>query len=694
MKTDTLLIEIGTEELPPKAVKSLGDTFASEIAQLLMQEGFGFSNQVAFFTPRRLAVLIKELTAAQPDQLVERKGPAVKAAFDQSGNPNKAATGFAESCGVSVDELDRIKTDKGEWLFFKSNVPGKAIEQAIPAIVEKALNKLPIPRPMRWGSNSTEFVRPIHWVVLMYGADVVPCKIKNIDTSNTTYGHRFHAPQEIVLSHANDYEPSVNNKSKLQIAKVIVDFESRKNLIESLLKKEATKYDAELNYDDALLEEVTNLVEWPVAITGEFSRSFLKIPQEVLVATMQEAQRYFPLYSKTDHKLLPNFIIISNIESKNPDTVRKGNERVIKPRFDDAAFFWQRDRQKRLDSRLDKLDGILFEKQLGSLLDKTKRIELLVEKLADTVGIDSSLAKRAAQLCKCDLLTEMVNEFPKLQGVMGKYYARHDGESSKVANAIEEHYQPIQAGGELPASNIGCVVGICDRIDTLIGVFATGKKPTGVKDPYALRRAALGVIRISIERELDFNLQEILSHAATLLPAKLKASSQVKEVEEFIYERLQGYFEGYSADTIEAVRNVEPLSLYDFHRRMKAVHNFRNLPEADSLAAANKRIRNILKKTELLPTLKVDSNLLTERAERNLYDNLVKMEASVAPIIEQGEYSKALTSLASLKPTIDSFFDDVMVMDDEDNVRNNRLALVSRVKNQFSAIADISCLQN
>lgn len=690
MKTETLLIEIGSEELPPKALKNLGESFASLVSNQLKQENFAFAEAQAYFTPRRLAVMVTELSSTQPEQLVERKGPALKAAYDKDGNASKAALGFAASCGVNIEELSQLETDKGAWLYFKAKVAGKNIDAIIPDVIENALAKLPIPKPMRWGSNEVEFVRPIHWVVLMYGASVIPCKIKNLATSNTSYGHRFHAPGPIKLSHANDYE------SALQTANVVADFEQRKNIIEGLLCKQADALNATLDYDQALLEEVTNLVEYPSAITGEFSPSFLDIPQEALVVTMQEAQRYFPLYSKSEHKLLPNFITIANIESKNPETIRQGNERVIKPRFEDAAFFWQRDKSRRLDSRVNDLEGILFEKQLGSLLDKVKRVEALSEKLAKEISIDPKLATRAAQLCKCDLLSEMVNEFPKLQGIMGRYYAENDGEPMEVANAVQEHYQPNHAGDAIPASSVSKVVGICDRIDTLVGIFATGKKPTGVKDPYALRRAALGIIRTSIDGAVDFNLPELLTQAANLLPKKLKATSVVAEVEEFIHERLRGYLSdtGYRVDTVESVRSVQPTSLVDFHRRVQAVHEFRQLPEADSLAAANKRIRNILKKIERLPGIKVNSDLLTDGAERNLYEDLIRMEKSVAPIIEHREYNKALASLAKLKSTIDSFFDDVMVMDDADSIRNNRIALVTRVNNQFAAIADISCLQN
>ena len=690
MSTETLLVEIGTEELPPTALKNLGDSFAKFVAQLLEQESFSYENCTAYYTPRRLAVLVNQLNSSQPDQLIERKGPAIQAAYDENGKPTKAALGFAKSCGVSIEDLDQVKTDKGTWLYFKSEVPGKHINDSIAGIVENALNQLPIPKPMRWGDYDTEFIRPIHWVVLMYGSDVIACKIKNLVASNVSYGHRFHAPGPIKLDHAGDYETA------LETAKVVVSFDRRKSNIQAQLEKAASELDAVLNYDESLLEEVTNLVELSTVIVGEFSASFLDIPTEVLVATMQDAQRYFPLYNRTDNKLLPKFIIVSNIASKNPETVKKGNERVIKPRFEDAAFFWQRDKSRRLDSRIEDLAGVLFEKQLGSLLDKTRRIESLAEKLAIEIELDSKLAARAAMLCKCDLLTEMVSEFPKLQGIMGRYYAQHDGEADEVAIAIQEHYQPIQAGGDIPDHNTGRIVAICDRIDSLIGIFATGKKPTGIKDPYALRRAALGIIRIAIKGQIDFDLPELLSHALNLLPDSLSEPPIVDEVEEFIYERLRGYFNelGYRLDTIDSVRSVRPVSLVDFYRRVQAVHEFRKLPEADSLAAANKRIRNILKKIDNIDDPQINSKLLGDGAERDLYENLIAMEKSVAPVIADGEYSKALTSLATLKSTIDVFFDDVMVMDDADNIRNNRIALVSRVNSQFSAIADISCLQN
>ncbi len=689
MSTNTLLIEIGTEELPPTAAKKLSDTLATFVSTQLSEAGFTYSNVTPYVTPRRLAVIITEASNQQPDQNIERKGPAVAAAYDDKGEPTKAALGFAKSCGVEMQDLETLESGKGAWLYFKSVAAGKSLKQVLPEIIEQGLNKLPIPKPMRWGSSEIEFVRPIHWIIVLYGSEVVNCKIKNIAASNITYGHRFHAPEAITLSHADEYQASLLD------AKVIADFHDRKNKIQSLLDECATKNNARLNYSDSLLEEVTNLVEWPSIIVGEFSKSFLDIPQEALVVTMQDAQRYFPMFSIDDQKLLPSFITIANIESTNPDTIKRGNERVIKPRFDDAGFFWNRDKQTKLADRSKDLQGILFEKQLGSVFDKSQRVADLAKSLCEQINLDSQHAVRAAHLCKADLLTDMVNEFPKLQGIMGRYYAQHDNEPAEVSSAIEEHYQPLQSGGSLPSSTAGKVVAICDRIDTMVGIFATGKKPSGVKDPYALRRAALGVVRISIDANVDFDLKVLLQHSAQLLKDKLDTSSAEQEVFEFILDRLRGYFtdQGVKIDTFDAVRSLRPTRLSDFADRIKAVQHFRTLTEAQSLAAANKRIRNILKKAETVSST-VNENLLTECAEQALYKHVTAVEKIVAPKFAARLYSDALTNLAQLRPSIDQFFDDVMVMDENEQVRNNRIALLASVNQLFSTVADISLLQS
>ncbi len=689
MGTDTLLIEIGTEELPPTAAKTLSDSLVLYIADELKKAAFSYSEIKPYVTPRRLALTIHQVSASQPEQDIERKGPALKAAYDEHGQATKAALGFAKSCGVQMQDLQTLETDKGAWLYFKSRIAGKSLEEVLPDIIEQGLAKLPIPRPMRWGDNEVEFVRPIHWIVVMYGSRVIPCKIKNINAANVTFGHRFHSPNAISLSNADEYQ------SVLSKAKVVADFQERKNIILSAIKNIARQYNAVLDFPDSLLEEVCNLVEWPCAIVGEFSPDFLSIPHEALVVTMQEAQRYFPMFSKHDHTLLPYFITIANIESSNPGTIKHGNERVIKPRFEDAGFFWSRDKQHTLASRAEKLKDILFEKQLGSIFDKAQRVQSLAKYLCQQLNSPEEHAVRTAYLCKADLLTEMVNEFPKLQGIMGRYYALHDNEANEVATAIEEHYQPLQSGGKLPSSMAGKIVALSDRIDTLVGIFATGKKPTGVKDPYALRRAALGVIRIAIEEKVDFDLPLFISQSAQLLKNKLDIADSEKEVFDFIFDRLRGYFieQGIAADTFEAVRNSSPTRLLDFADRIQAVQHFRTLSESESLAAGNKRIRNILKKATS-ENLSVDTKLFCEKAEQDLFEQSTQLQESVTTKFAAREYSEALTQLATLRPVIDQFFDDVMVMDEDENIRNNRIALLASVNKMFSTIADISLLQS
>lgn len=690
MKKESLLIEIGTEELPPKSLQALSTAFTDSVTEQLKSEGFTFREALAYATPRRLAICITELIEQQPTQDIERRGPALKAAYDQQGNPSKAALGFAKSCGIEMEQLEKIETTKGAWLYFKSSQAGKSLQEIIAIIIESALQSLPIAKPMRWGDNEVEFVRPIHWVVLMYGKETIEACIKSLNTSNTTYGHRFHAPQAIRIEHPDDYV------SLLEQANVIAGFDQRKAKIKKLIDICADEYNAVLKYEDSLLNEVTNLVEWPTAIVGEFSKTYLEIPQEVLVATMQGDQRYFPLYSKADNKLLANFITIANIDSTNPETIKRGNERVIKPRFEDAGFFWNRDCDTKLADRSAALANILFEKQLGTILDKTKRIEKLAKELAQVLEIDSTAAERAAHLCKCDLTSLMVNEFPKLQGVMGRYYASNDGEPEEVAIAIEEHYQPLQSGAKLPDTNAGKLVAISDRVDSLIGIFATGKKPTGVKDPYALRRAALGIIRITLESEQEFGLYKLLTYSASLFNDSLHANNVVAEVYDFIIERLRGYLQdqGIEPDVFEATHSVSPKSLLDFKLRIQAVDHFRKSVHAVALAAANKRIRNILKnqKTQQLPA--VNHALLNAPEEIDLDKQLERIKALVAPKISQRNYKDALTDMSELKTVIDDFFDHIMVMDEDESIRNNRIALLAKVSELFSSVADISQLQS
>lgn len=690
MNKDTLLIEIGTEELPPNAAKSLSESFALTLSEQLDAAHFEYHEVLPFVTPRRLGVQIKQLSAQQPQQQITRKGPALKAAYDEQGQATKAALGFAKSCGVEMEDLQIQETEKGAWLYFESCVDGQFIDDVLQEFIEHSLKKLPIPRPMRWGDSDAEFVRPIHWVCVLYGSRVIACEIKQRTATNFTYGHRFHSSGKISLAHADDYEQALKD------AYVIADFASRQSVIEQQLEQCAQQHHAVLNYPQSLLDEVTNLVEWPVAVVGEFSQKFLSIPKEVLVMTMQESQRYFPLFNAQDNVLLAYFITIANIESSCPETIKQGNERVIKPRFEDAEFFWERDKNRPLSDRSQDLNGILFEKQLGSLQEKSERVTQLATQLCTMLKINEQASVRAAQLCKNDLLTDMVNEFPKLQGTMGRYYASHDGEDAEVCVAIEEHYLPLYSGGALPATMAGKVVAICDRIDTLVGIFATGKKPTGVKDPYALRRAAIAIVRLSIETEMNFDLTQLLHHAGELLQSKLAVETAVDEVFEYIMERMRAYYQDQTIeqDIFESVRAVRPTHLLDFDQRVQAVRTFQALEESTSLATANKRIANILKKTQHQSEPVIDMALFCEEAEKMLYQQIITLENEVAPMFDDSQYSQALTTLAKLRPSIDRFFEEVMVMDENMAVRNNRIALLQKVNQAFTAAADISLIQS
>ncbi len=697
LEPQDLLIELGSEELPPATLTQLSQAWQEALAEQFKQQGLAFTQITSFYTPRRLAVIVHQLAGHQEDQMIERRGPALTVAFDDEGNPSKALLGFCKSCGLTVEDLQKIETDKGTWLYAKSLRKGLALDDLIQDIIEKSLAALPIPRPMRWGTGEHEFIRPLHWLTLLYGERSLTCKIKGIDADCITYGHRFHAPAAIKLKSPADYE------SALAAAQVIASFEQRKQSILDQLKTISDDLGAILDYEDSLLEEVCNLVEYPNAIIGQFDAKFLDIPQEVLVVTMQESQRYFPLYRKDDKHLLPQFITIANIKSTRPEVIQQGNERVIRPRFEDAEFFWQRDKTQSLESRVDKLNGILFEKKLGSIADKGNRCAQIAAILATKFDINTKLAQRACMLCKCDLLTEMVTEFPKLQGIMGRYYAQHDGEEESLAVAIEEHYWPLKSGAVIPSSQLGQVVALADRIDSLLGIFASGKKPSGVKDPYALRRAALSLVRITIEGKLEFDLNHLLQQAAALLPKTLQNDQLVSDVEAFILDRMRGYLveQGLNKDCFEAVLagreiltdSTASLSLFDCYQRSLAVSGFRSMPEAASLTASNKRIGNILKKIDSSEVVALDAAALTSTIEQKLCTSLDQIETSVEAMVQQQQYTEALHTLAQLKEDIDHFFEEVMVMHEDPTIRANRIALVSRVHRLFTAVADIAVLQ-
>jgi len=690
MSQHDLLIEIGTEELPPKALSKLSASFLAGVKVGLEKADLAFSSIENFATPRRLALLIRDLDDSQPDKNIERKGPALQAAYDEEGCPTKAAEGFARSCGVAVEDLQKQETDKGTWLVFRHEQKGQTTESLVPAIINETLDKLPIPRRMRWSDLDTQFVRPVHWVVLLFGDTIIEAEVLGICAGRETYGHRFHHPQAISIPAPADYEMLLETTGK-----VIADFDRRRQSVRAQVEKEALRLNGTAVINDDLLDEVTAMVEWPVAVAGNFEARFLDIPSEALVSTMAANQKYFHLFN-AEGKLLPHFITISNIESRDVDKVREGNERVIRPRFSDAEFFWNQDRKQRLDARLESLKSVVFQKRLGSVFDKTQRVMQLAAWIADAFEADKTLAMRAAELCKCDLMTEMVGEFPSLQGIMGRYYAQHDNEPEDVAEALDDYYRPRFAGDALPQTPTAQALAIADRIDTLVGIFAIGQIPTGDKDPYALRRAALGVLRILIEKKLDLDLRPLLETAAKQFSPEIKAATAIDQVMTFILDRLQAYYQdkNIKADVLEAVTSIRPSCPLDIDQRIQAVSRFRNLPEAESLAAANKRIGNILKKVEgNLPQV-IEPDLFIEPQEIALFEALNGLSAEVTKLLTENNYESALAQLAQLRDPVDHFFDKVMVMTEDDKLRNNRIALLNQLHSLFMQVADISRLQN
>jgi glycyl-tRNA synthetase beta chain len=684
-----LLVEIGTEELPPTALDRLSTAFMQGIETGLKQEDLAFTQIQRFASPRRLAVLVSNLATAQADRVVERKGPALKAAFDDAGNPSKAAEGFARSCGVTVDQLEREETPKGTWLMFHQNQPGKSAAELIPDIINKSLSALPIPKRMRWGSRTEEFVRPVHWAVLLFGDEVIPAEILGQQTGRITRGHRFHRPDAIEITAPADYLAQLENQGM-----VYADMQQRRELVRKLVVETAEAGGAKAVIDEDLLSEVTALNEWPVPVMGSFDQSFLEVPAEALIQAMQGHQKYFPVVA-ADGSLRPNFITISNIESKDIAQVRSGNERVIRPRFKDAAFFWEQDLKQPLQHHSERLKSVVFQDKLGTLYDKSQRVATLAQVIAEQTDSDPALAKRAAELCKCDLMTNMVNEFPKLQGIMGSYYATRSNEAPEVVAAMKEVYLPRHAGDDLPASNCGRAVAVADRLDTIVGIFAIGQKPTGVKDPFGLRRAALGVLRIMIETPLDIDLEQLLKQAATGLADRVEADAAVNDVFDYMMDRLKAYYadRGITADVIDAVLACRPTRPADFDLRVKAVTEFRKLPEAESLSAANKRIRNILKKSDEEYPAQPDAAIFAEEAERKLFNKVMELTPVVDPLFAAGNYTQALKLLAALRESIDGFFDEVMVNCEDANLRRNRLALLSSLAALFLSAADLSRLQ-
>ncbi len=688
MNKETLLIELGTEELPPKSLKTLATTFFDQIKSQLDSANLEYSDIKWFATPRRLAVKVINLDEKQQDKEIEKRGPAVNVAFDDAGNASKAAEGWARSNGITVEQAERLVTDKGEWLLHKAVQVGKSIEDLIPDMVNQAVNKLPIPKPMRWGSSRTQFIRPVHTLVLMYGDKVIAGETLGVKSNNLVTGHRFHHEGLVTISHANNYE------TIMQDAYVMVDYDERQQLILKQITAVAEEINGVPLLDDDLVDEVTALVEWPVALAGSFDKEFLNVPPEPLIYSMKDHQKYFPVNGK-DGKLLNQFIFITNIESKDPNQVIFGNEKVIRPRLADAEFFFKTDKKQKLEDRLESLESVLFQKQLGTLKSKSVRIASLSEFIAGIIGENKQDANRAGLLSKTDLMSEMVLEFPQVQGTMGKYYAQHDGENEAVAQALEDQYKPRFSGDTLPEGNIGCAVAIADKVDTLVGIFGINQQPKGDKDPFALRRAAIGLIRIIIEKQLELDIADLLAKSIELYGDKLTNENTLAEVVEFVLGRYKAYYQekNISVDVIQAVLNNSPTAPLDFDKRINAVTHFKKLPEAINLAAANKRVGNILAKFKGELFANVKAEYATETAEKDLLAVFEQVSAKVKPLTEAKEYQAALTELALLRDPIDTFFDNVMVMADDENVKTNRLTLLNDVRNSFFAIADISVLQ-
>jgi glycyl-tRNA synthetase beta chain len=688
LEHDDFLVEIQTEELPPKSLLTLAEAFRLQLVAQLEKANLAFKASHYFATPRRLAVYVTELAATQPDQVVERKGPALAVAFDANGNPSPACVGFAKSCGVTAKELQTIKTEQGEWVGFQQQVQGKSVIELLPAMVEQALAALPISKRMRWGASDVQFVRPVHSVIMLYGDTIVPANILGCAAGRTTSGHRFHATEIIPIPHAAEYEELLKTKGH-----VIVDVEKRRELIKQLAHDCMNGVDLS---DTELLNEVTGLVEWPVAFCGTFDNEFLQLPREILITSMKDHQRYFPVINPNDTTtLLPHFVTISNIYSKDPERVVHGNERVLRARLSDAAFFYAEDKKESLTKRIDRLKGIVFQAKLGTLYDKAERVSQLAVFIADQIGADTGHTKAAAMLAKTDLTTNLVGEFPELQGVMGSYYAAHDGLSNDIVVAMREQYLPRFAGDSLPVSRVGLALALADRIDTLVGAFSINQIPTGDKDPYGLRRAALGVLRIIIETKLDLDLKVLIANALTHFPATSENKAMTSQIVTFMQERLRAWYQdqGITPDVFAAVAALNITNPLDADERIKAVQAFKKLTEAGALSAANKRVSNILAKETVMSDGLIQSVLFEHDAERVLAEQVDKQHKTIATLVAAKRYDQVLLQLSTLRQPVDDFFDQVMVMTDDKPKRDNRILLLNKLRGLFLQVADIALLQ-
>ncbi|MBB2494299.1 glycine--tRNA ligase subunit beta [Aquipseudomonas ullengensis] len=683
MSAQDFLVELGTEELPPKALKSLGEAFLAGVEKGLKAAGLGYTKARFYAAPRRLAVLVEQLAAQQPDRTVNLDGPPVQAAFDKDGNPTQAALGFAKKCGVELSQIDQ----SGPKLKFSQSIAGQPAAALLPSIVEASLNDLPIPKRMRWGAGKTEFVRPSQWLVMLFGDQVIDCEILAQKAGRISRGHRFHANRDVSISSPANYAEDLRG------AYVIADFAERRTLIDTRVAELAKAENGSAIVPPALLDEVSALVEWPVPLVCSFEERFLDVPQEALITTMQDNQKYFCLLDGNG-KLLPRFITVANIESKDSAQIVSGNEKVVRPRLTDAEFFFKQDKRQPLEKRNERLANVVFQAQLGSVFNKAERVSALAGFIAERIGGDATRAARAGLLSKCDLATEMVGEFPEMQGIAGYYYAKHDGEADDVAQALNEQYMPRGAGAELPQTLTGAAVAVADKLDTLVGIFGIGMLPTGSKDPYALRRAALGVLRILIEKQLDLDLVEAVAFAIGLYGDKVKADGLAQQVLDFIFDRLRARYEdeGVEVAVYQAVRALSPAAPLDFDQRVQAVQAFRQLPQAAALAAANKRVSNILAKAEGDLPATLNSALLEAGAEQALAQAVAAAAQAVGPMAAARCYREALAQLASLREPVDAYFDAVMVNADDAAVRANRYALLNQLRGLFLGVADISLL--
>ena len=688
MTTQNFLVEIGTEELPPKALKTLATSFADNVEAELNQAGLTFDKIEWFAAPRRLAVKVLNLSTQQPSKEIEKRGPAVSAAFDAEGKPTKAAEGWARGCGVTVEQAERIATDKGEWLVHRAKIEGQPTKNLLNGIVANALAKLPIPKPMRWADKTVQFIRPVHTVTMLLGDELIEGEILGVASARTIRGHRFLGEKEFEIQHADQYPQLLREKGS-----VVADFNERKAEILAKSQAKATALSGVADIEESLLEEVTSLVEYPNVLAAKFEERFLAVPAEALVYTMKGDQKYFPIYDKNG-KLLPHFIFVSNINPEDPTAIIEGNEKVVRPRLTDAEFFFKTDLKQKLVDRLPRLETVLFQQQLGTLKDKTDRIEQLAGEIAKQIGADEAKAKRAGLLSKCDLMTNMVFEFTDTQGVMGMHYARHDGEDEEVAVALNEQYMPRFAGDELPKSLVASAVALADKFDTLTGIFGIGQAPKGSADPFALRRAALGALRIIVEKNLPLDLEDLVKKSAALFGDKLTNSNVVADVVDFMLGRFRAWYqdEGIAVDVIQAVLARRPTRPADFDARVRAVSHFRTLDSAEALAAANKRVSNILAKADAAIG-EINLTACVEPAEKALAEAVLALRTEVQPLIAQGDYTAVLDKLANLRAPVDSFFDNVMVNAEDPVLRQNRLAILNTLQGLFLQVADISVLQ-